>query len=77
MAKFLDSSKFKKIFPQSGWMSVIFMQAFPAGSGPQDRTTYMFTYVDPQSVCPKLEELLESYWDLMPEYQVSSSVSDW
>lgn len=58
-------------------MSVIFMQAFPAGSGPQDRTTYMFTYVDPQSVCPKLEELLESYWDLMPEYQVSSSVSDW
>lgn len=47
-------------------------QAFPAGSGPKDRTTYMFTYVDPQPACPKLEELLEAYWDLMPKYQVSS-----
>lgn len=46
------------------------MQAFPAGSGPMDRTTYMFTYVDPQPGCPKLEELLEDYWDLMPNYQV-------
>lgn len=46
-------------------------QAFPAGSGPTDRTTYMFTYVDPQPQSPKLEELLEEYWKLMPEYQVS------
>lgn len=23
-----------------------FWEAFPAGSGPSDRTTYMFTYVD-------------------------------
>ena len=35
-----------------------------------DRTTYMFTYVDPQPKCPKLEDLLEDYWDMMPEYQV-------
>ncbi|KVH93083.1 hypothetical protein Ccrd_004874 [Cynara cardunculus var. scolymus] len=44
-------------------------QAFPAGSGPLDRTTYMFTYVEPQPSSPKLEELLEDYWDLMPKYQ--------
>lgn len=50
-------------------------QAFPAGSGPMDRTTYMFTYVDPQPGCPKLEELLEDYWNLMPNYQVAIMVS--
>ncbi|PKI54359.1 hypothetical protein CRG98_025245 [Punica granatum] len=47
----------------------LFWEAFPAGSGPEDRTTYMFSYVDPQPRCPKLEELLEAYWDLMPKYQ--------
>ena len=31
----------------------------------------MFTYVEPQPGSPKLEELLEEYWDLMPEYQAS------
>ncbi|MCD7458193.1 hypothetical protein HAX54_037512 [Datura stramonium] len=46
-----------------------FWEAFPAGSGPRDRTTYMFTYVDPQPGSPQLEELLEDYWDLMPKYQ--------
>lgn len=46
-------------------------QAFPAGSGPLDRTTYMFTYIDPQPTSPKLEDLLEDYWDLMPKYQVN------
>ncbi|KAM7498339.1 hypothetical protein LguiA_022753 [Lonicera macranthoides] len=46
-----------------------FWEAFPAGSGPTDRTTYMFTYVDPQPGCPKLEQLLEDYWNLMPKYQ--------
>jgi hypothetical protein len=33
----------------------------------------MFTYVEPQPGSPKLEELLEEYWNLMPEYQVSIS----
>lgn len=47
------------------------MQAFPAGSDPTDRTTYLFTYVTPQPGAPKLEELLEDYWDLLPDYQVS------
>ncbi|XP_047310548.1 uncharacterized protein LOC124914110 isoform X2 [Impatiens glandulifera] len=46
-----------------------FWEAFPSGSGPLDRTTYMFTYVDPQPGSPKLEDLLEDYWDLMPNYQ--------
>lgn len=50
--------------------SLTISQAFPAGSGPVDRTTYMFTYIDPQPGSPKLEELLEEYWDLMPKYQV-------
>lgn len=52
-------------------LSLKTLQAFPAGSGPMDRTTYMFTYVEPQPMAPKLEELLEEYWDLMPEYQVN------
>lgn len=47
----------------------LFWEAFPSGSGPKDRTTYMFTYVNPQPGCPALEELLEEYWDLMPKYQ--------
>ncbi|XP_012702500.1 uncharacterized protein LOC101779251 [Setaria italica] len=47
----------------------LFWEAFPAGSGPNDRTTYMFTYVDPKIGGPKLEELLEVFWNLMPAYQ--------
>ncbi|PKA57920.1 hypothetical protein AXF42_Ash012459 [Apostasia shenzhenica] len=46
-----------------------FWEAFPAGSGPTDRTTYMFTYVEAKSGSPTLEELLEEYWDLLPHYQ--------
>ncbi|XP_052164304.1 uncharacterized protein LOC127781397 isoform X2 [Oryza glaberrima] len=47
----------------------LFWEGFPAGSGPTDRTTYMFTYVDPHFGGPKLEELLETFWDLMPAYE--------
>ncbi|TVU05828.1 hypothetical protein EJB05_49012, partial [Eragrostis curvula] len=50
----------------------LFWEAFPAGSGPADRTTYMFTYVDPKFGGPKLEELLELFWDLLPSYQAVS-----
>ncbi|GFQ07229.1 hypothetical protein PHJA_002867000 [Phtheirospermum japonicum] len=46
-----------------------FWEAFPAGSGPLDRTTYMFTYLYPEPGCPILEDLLEDYWVLMPQYQ--------
>jgi hypothetical protein len=51
------------------------MQAFPAGSGPRDRTTYMFTYLDATPNHPSLEQMLEDYWDLMPPYHVSLSLS--
>ncbi|XP_024389786.1 uncharacterized protein [Physcomitrium patens] len=46
-----------------------FWEAFPAGSGPTDRTTYMFSYLDATPSRPLLEEMLEDYWDLMPDYQ--------
>ncbi|KAL8457151.1 hypothetical protein ACS0TY_035118 [Phlomoides rotata] len=52
-----------------------FWEAFPAGSGPLDRTTYMFTYLSPEPGSPLLEELLEDFWDLMPQYQ-SVSLAD-
>ena len=47
-----------------------FWEAFPSGSGPSDRTTYMFTYVDAQPQRPSLQAMMEEYWKLMPSYQV-------
>ena len=47
----------------------LFWEAFPAGSGPTDRTTYAFTYLDASEDRPTLEALLEHYWKTMPEYQ--------
>ncbi|KAI5002008.1 hypothetical protein ZWY2020_026658 [Hordeum vulgare] len=64
-----SSSSVKSVGGDSGRGVQLFWEAFPAGSGPTDRTTYMFTYVDPQFGSPKLEELLEMFWDLMPGYQ--------
>jgi len=46
-----------------------FWEAFPAGSGPTDRTTYMFTYCDADASRPSLETLFEDYWTLLPKYQ--------
>ncbi|XP_038887933.1 uncharacterized protein LOC120077904 isoform X2 [Benincasa hispida] len=72
---FKDNSTSDVIYSSSSVKKVgssevqLFWEAFPAGSGPVDRTTYMFTYIDPQPGSPKLEELLEEYWDLMPKYQ--------
>ncbi|GAV72160.1 Lycopene_cycl domain-containing protein [Cephalotus follicularis] len=72
---FKDNSKSDVIYSSSSVKEVgdskvqYFWEAFPAGSGPMDRTTYMFTYVEAQPKSPKLEELLEDYWDLMPKYQ--------
>jgi hypothetical protein len=51
-----------------------FWEAFPAGTGPADRTTYMFTYLDAHPDRPSLEDLLEDYWRLMPEYQVRAGM---
>ncbi|KAL3689895.1 hypothetical protein R1sor_016204 [Riccia sorocarpa] len=47
----------------------LFWEAFPAATGPKDRTTYLFTYLDAKPERPSLEELLEAYWDLLPGYQ--------
>lgn len=58
----------------SSALLMIHTQAFPSGSGPSDRTTYMFTYVSPMPGSPTLEELLEEYWILMPQYQVLHTV---
>lgn len=52
-----------------------FWEAFPAGSGPTDRTTYMFTYMDAAPYRPSLQAVFEDYWKLMPEYQ-SVALSD-
>ena len=46
-----------------------FWEAFPAGSGPTDRTTYLFTYMDAKSERPSVAEILDDYWDLLPRYQ--------
>ena len=48
-----------------------FWEAFPSGSGALDRTTYMFTYVDALPQRPSLQTMMEEYWKLMPDYQVS------
>ncbi|KAI7837968.1 hypothetical protein COHA_008271 [Chlorella ohadii] len=47
----------------------LFWEGFPAGSGPGDRTTYLFTYLDASPSRPSLEALLDEYWRRMPEYQ--------
>ncbi|KAL6762577.1 hypothetical protein V8C86DRAFT_3023359 [Haematococcus lacustris] len=48
----------------------LFWEAFPAGSGNGDeRTTYMFSYMDAESWRPSLLQLFEAYWPLLVEYQ--------
>jgi len=53
----------------SKWNQQYFWEAFPAGSGPDHRTTYMFTYALPRPGAPQLEELYEEYWQRLPDYQ--------
>lgn len=53
-----------------------FWEAFPAGSGSADRTIYMFTYIDPRPGSPRLEDLLEEFWELMPNYQTIKSIDE-
>ncbi|EPS63332.1 hypothetical protein M569_11454, partial [Genlisea aurea] len=53
-----------------------FWEAFPAGSDPLSRTTYMFTYLSPEPTSPLLEDLLEDYWELMPSYQQGVALDD-
>eukprot|EP01039_Chlorochromonas_danica_P003675 gene3675-4021_t len=46
-----------------------FWEAFPSGSGPQDRTTYLFAYMDAEASRPGVEDMLRDYWQLLPRYQ--------
>lgn len=46
-----------------------FWEAFPAGSGPADRTTYLFTYMDAKPQRPSILEIMDDYWRLLPRYQ--------
>ena len=47
----------------------LFWEAFPSSSGPTDRTTYMFCYLDAHPSRPSLAQLLDIYWKEMPKYQ--------
>ncbi|CAM9131969.1 unnamed protein product [Phaeothamnion confervicola] len=46
-----------------------FWEAFPAGSGPADKTTYMFAYMDAEPERISLVDMMDDYFDLMPKYQ--------
>lgn len=46
-----------------------FWEAFPAGSDPTDRTTYLFTYLDADEDRPSVSSIFDDYWKLMPRYQ--------
>jgi len=46
-----------------------YWEAFPAGSGSTDRTTYLFTYMDAEPERRSVQQQLEDYWDLLPTYQ--------
>ena len=46
-----------------------FWEAFPAGTGPTERTTYLFTYMDASAERPSMAEIMDDYWELLPRYQ--------
>lgn len=46
-----------------------FWEAFPSGSGPSDRTTYLFSYLDADERRPSMVNMMDDYWRLMPQYQ--------
>eukprot|EP00904_Undaria_pinnatifida_P002243 jgi/Undpi1/12019/HiC_scaffold_4.g01718.m1 len=57
------------ISKESGVGVQYFWEAFPAGSGPGDRTTYMFAYMDADPRRMSLESMMDDYWELLPTYQ--------
>ena len=46
-----------------------FCQAFPSSGGPDERSTYLFTYLRPGVEMPSLLEVMEDYWAALPAYQ--------
>ena len=53
----------------SGCPTQYFWEAFPASSGPADRTTYLFAYMDLDPQRPSVTDIMEDYWRLLPGYQ--------
>ena len=49
-----------------------FWEAFPSGSGAQDRTTYLFAYMDAEPERPSVSDMFDDYWALLPRYQGKS-----
>ena len=47
----------------------LFWQAFPSSGGASERSTYMFTYLEPGPEMPGLLEVMEKYWESLPAYQ--------
>jgi len=47
----------------------MFWEAFPASSGANDRTTYMFAYMDASATRPSLQRMFQEYFRLLPKYQ--------
>ena len=54
----------------------VLLGGVPGWERPEDRTTYMFTYIDAHPSRPSLADLLDDYWDLMPKYQGLDSIDD-
>lgn len=51
-----------------------FWEAFPASTGPDHRTTYLFHYTDSAPERLSISECWEDYWDLLPSYQNIESI---
>ena len=54
---------------KDGCPTQYFWEAFPSSSGPTDRTTYLFTYLDLDLSRPSVQDIMEDYWELLPKYQ--------
>eukprot|EP00596_Hydrurales_sp_CCMP1899_P000466 CAMPEP_0119049718 /NCGR_PEP_ID=MMETSP1177-20130426/66016_1 /TAXON_ID=2985 /ORGANISM="Ochromonas sp, Strain CCMP1899" /LENGTH=553 /DNA_ID=CAMNT_0007027271 /DNA_START=134 /DNA_END=1795 /DNA_ORIENTATION=+ len=57
------------ISPKEDSQLQYFWEAFPAGSGKKDRTTYLFTYMDAKKERPPISDIMSDYWKLLPRYQ--------
>lgn len=55
--------------PQKDTSLQYFWEAFPTGSGPTDRTVYLFTYMDAKAERPSVADIYDDYWRLLPRYQ--------
>jgi lycopene cyclase CruP len=63
----------------------MYWEAFPASLPPPssdstssstERTTYMFTYLDGSETNPSIEQLFETYFQSLPQYQAANGISN-